>query len=38
MKLIGGRLQIDSTAHGTTVRVVTPLGGQQALAATGSTN
>ena len=29
VKLIGGRLDIDSTSHGTTVRVTIPLGGER---------
>ena len=29
VKLIGGRLEIDSTSHGTTVRVTIPLGGER---------
>jgi signal transduction histidine kinase len=29
VKLIGGRLDIDSSSHGTTVRVTIPLGGEQ---------
>jgi PAS domain S-box-containing protein len=29
VKLIGGRLDIDSTSHGTTVRVTIPLGGKR---------
>jgi signal transduction histidine kinase len=29
VKLIGGRLEIDSTRHGTTVRVSMPLGGKR---------
>jgi signal transduction histidine kinase len=29
VKLIGGRLDIDSTSQGTTVRVTIPLGGEQ---------
>jgi signal transduction histidine kinase len=29
VKLIGGRLDIDSTNHGTTVRVTMPLGGER---------
>ena len=29
VKLIGGQLDIDSTAHGTTVRVTVPLGGKE---------
>jgi signal transduction histidine kinase len=29
VKLIGGRLEIDSTSHGTTVRVTIPLGGKR---------
>jgi signal transduction histidine kinase len=29
VKLIGGRLEIDSTSHGTTVRVTIPLGGKE---------
>jgi len=29
VKLIGGRLDIDPTSHGTTVRVTIPLGGER---------
>jgi PAS domain S-box-containing protein len=29
VKLVGGRLDIDSTSHGTTVRVTVPLGGSE---------
>jgi PAS domain S-box-containing protein len=29
VKLVGGRLEIDSTSHGTTVRVTIPLGGER---------
>jgi signal transduction histidine kinase len=29
VKLIGGRLEIDSTSHGTSVRVTIPLGGNE---------
>src|SRR5882672_6930964 len=29
VKLIGGRLEIDSSSHGTTVRVTIPLGGEE---------
>jgi two-component system NarL family sensor kinase len=29
VRLIGGQLEIDSTSHGTTVRVTIPLGGER---------